>query len=39
MLGLPLLASAHGYEIDQMIYIIHGLMVVLDAEATSLVRL
>lgn len=29
MLGLPPLASAHGYEIDQMIYIIHGLMFVL----------
>ena len=24
-LGLPIVASAHGYEIDQMIYIVHGL--------------
>ena len=31
MLGLPPIASAHGYEIDQMIYIIHGLMFVLFA--------
>ncbi len=29
MLGLPPLASAHGYEIDQMIYIVHGLMLLL----------
>ena len=29
MLGLPPLASAHGYEIDQMIYIVHGLMLIL----------
>lgn len=29
LLGLPLNASAHGFEIDQMIYIIHGLMLVL----------
>lgn len=29
MLGLPPIASAHGYEIDQMIYIIHGLMLLL----------
>lgn len=29
MLGLPPIASAHGYEIDQMIYIVHGLMFVL----------
>lgn len=28
-LGLPLDASAHGYEIDQMIYIVHALMFVL----------
>jgi cytochrome c oxidase subunit 2 len=25
-LALPIIASAHGYEIDQMIYIVHGLM-------------
>ena len=29
MLGLPPVASAHGYEIDQMIYIVHWLMLVL----------
>ena len=29
MLGLPPIASAHGYEIDQMIYIVHGLMLLL----------
>lgn len=29
MLGLPPIASAHGYEIDQMIYMVHGLMVLL----------
>ena len=28
-LALPINASAHGYEIDQMIYMIHGLMFVL----------
>ncbi len=31
MLALPPIASAHGYEIDQMIYIVHGLMFVLFA--------
>ena len=29
MLALPPIASAHGYEIDQIIYIVHGLMFVL----------
>jgi cytochrome c oxidase subunit II len=29
MLGLPPVASSHGYEIDQMIYIVHGLMLLL----------
>ncbi len=29
MLGLPLNASAHGFEIDQMIYLVHGLMLIL----------
>lgn len=29
MLGLPPIGSAHGFEIDQMIYIVHGLMLVL----------
>jgi cytochrome c oxidase subunit II len=29
MLGLPPIASAHGYQIDQMIYLVHGLMFVL----------
>lgn len=29
MLGLPINASSHGYEIDQMIYLVHGLMFVL----------
>ncbi len=29
MLGLPINASAHGYEIDQMIYLVHWLMLVL----------
>lgn len=29
MLGLPEIASAHGYEIDQMIYMVHGLMLIL----------
>lgn len=29
MLGLPPIASAHGYQIDQMIYLIHGLMLLL----------
>ncbi len=29
MLALPPLASSHGYEIDQMIYMVHGLMLVL----------
>jgi len=29
MLGLPPVASAHGYEIDQMIYLVHGLMLLL----------
>ncbi len=28
-LGLPIEASAHAYEIDQMIYMVHGLMFVL----------
>jgi len=31
MLGLPINASSHGYEIDQMIYLVHGLMFVLFA--------
>ena len=31
MLALPPIASAHGYEIDQMIYIVHGLMFLLFA--------
>ena len=26
MLGLPINASSHGYEVDQMIYLVHGLM-------------
>lgn len=29
MFGLPINASSHGYEIDQMIYLVHGLMFVL----------
>ncbi len=29
MLGLPINASAHGHEIDQMIYLVHGLMLLL----------
>lgn len=29
MLGLPPIASAHGYQIDQMIYIVHWLMLIL----------
>ena len=29
MLGLPINASAHGFEIDQMIYIVHALMLLL----------
>ncbi len=29
MLGLPIRASSHGYEIDRMIYLVHGLMFVL----------
>lgn len=29
MLALPPIASAHGHEIDQMIYLVHGLMFVL----------
>ena len=29
MLGLPINAAAHGYEIDQMIYLVHILMLVL----------
>ncbi len=31
MLGLPINASSHGYEIDQMIYLVHGLMFALFA--------
>ena len=31
MLALPINASSHGYEIDQMIYLVHGLMFVLFA--------
>jgi cytochrome c oxidase subunit II len=29
MLGLPIIASAHGYEIDQLIYLVHALMLAL----------
>ena len=31
MLGLPINASSHGYEVDQMIYLVHWLMFVLFA--------